>query len=152
MIAGILSRPIETSLSEEVLSDAICAASLGNLRRAVLETALACEIAVKQALFSGSPESEAAFAYLEDKGQVSASVHSLIGEVLREATGQDFKTEEPESYKLIELLFRARNKAAHRATLKYRDHAGQWQTVDDATYREWRKAAEKLIDWLASLG
>jgi hypothetical protein len=69
-LSNAVNNMISSQLFEEVFSDAQAAAVEGNLRRAVLELAISCEIAVKQKFFFTSTPSGAAFEYLEDKGRV----------------------------------------------------------------------------------
>lgn len=73
-----LQKALEHDLSietyQEFLSDAQTSIHDGNLRRAVLEMAIACEVAVNQAFFAKTPAAGLAFEYLEDKGHIRVSI------------------------------------------------------------------------------
>lgn len=64
---SFLGDPRDPSLTEQLLSDAQGAWFEGNLRRSVLEMAIACEVAVKRQFFSAESPAGAAFDYLEGK-------------------------------------------------------------------------------------
>lgn len=71
------------------MSDAQSVVLQGNMRRAVLEMAIACEIAAMQALFSPSTQFGAAYGHLAGKGKVNVKVidficHRLSPPLLRE--------------------------------------------------------------------
>jgi hypothetical protein len=140
--------PIEPELYEELLSDAHAALFQGHLRRAILELALSCEIATKRAFFGKESVAASAYEYLEDKGQVRASVPDLLGQVAKHAFGKSFKDTNSNAYKQIDYLFRCRNKIAHRGECKYNDDEGHTHTVDQATANVWLKAAHHLLEWL----
>jgi hypothetical protein len=145
-----LERPPVLSLFEELLSDAQTAWFAGNLRRCVLELAVACEILVKRRFFAQDSPAGAAFDYLEDKGQMRIRVVDLLDRVSREAFGNSFRSDYPDRYRDIDHLFRCRNKVAHRGELSYRDDGGNRVRVDAATVERWWASILALVEWLAS--
>jgi hypothetical protein len=147
-LLNALENPISPDLIEQLLSDAQSAAFQGNLRRSVLETAIACEIAVKQAFFAKATPSGAAYEYLEDKGKVHVSIPDLIHSVAKQAFGKSFKEDEEPHYNNIDFLFRGRNKVAHRGKLIYRDGSGALHPIDNYKLEEWWKSVRILHAWL----
>jgi len=87
-LVNALRNPISPDLIEELLSDAQSAAFQNNLRRSTLETAIACETAVKQAFFAKATPSGTAYEYLEDKGKVHVTILDLIHFVAKQAFGK----------------------------------------------------------------
>jgi hypothetical protein len=143
-----LQNPISSDLIEELLSDAQSAAFQDNLRRSTLEIAIACETAVKRTFFAKATPSGAAYEYLEDKGKVHVSIPELIHSVAKQAFGKSFKEDEESHYNNIELLFRSRNKVAHRGELVYRDSSGVLHPVDKDKLAEWWESITILRAWL----
>jgi hypothetical protein len=145
-----LTNPREPMLYEEILSDAQTALFEGNLRRAVLELAIASELMVEGRFLSGNLPAVAAFEYLERTSRVGVRVVEFIDGVAREAFGKSFKQDRPKDYINIDHLFRCRNKVAHMGELSYRDQ----QNVITADYElvaRWWDSVLQLIDWLGSL-
>jgi hypothetical protein len=135
-------------IQEEILSDAQAAIASGDLRRAVIELAITCEVAIKSTYFGRSTAAAAAYEYLEDKGRVNASLIDLIGVIAEQAFGHSFKTATPTEYKDIDHLLRCRNKAVHRASLTFRDDANNLHKVDQATVEQWWGSVEAVLEWL----
>ena len=146
-LTDALQNRIHPELSEELLSDAQSAVFQDNLRRAVLEMAIACETATKQAFFAKTTPAGAAYEYLEEKQKIEASVMDLIHVVAKRAFGRSFKEEQASHYKNIDFLFRCRNKVAHRGELIYRDDSGV-HTVDKEMLAVWWESALTLLKWL----
>lgn len=143
-----LNQSINISLPEELLSDAQNAVFENNYRRAVLELAIACEVAVKQAFFAENTAAGAAFEYLERKRKVEVTVVELIHGVAKQAFGESFKEFDYEAFQQVDYLFRGRNKVAHRGKAIYRDNKGNLLEIDRQTLIEWWKSVTKLFKWL----
>lgn len=143
-----LSEPSAPSLTEEILTDAQSAWFDGNLRRSVLELAIACEIIVKRRFFSGDSPAGAAFDYLEDRAKVSVRVPELLDRVCLEAFARSFRVEHSTAYLDVDHLFRCRNKIAHRGDLSYRDDGGHMITVDASTVQRWWNSVATMRSWL----
>lgn len=151
-LVNALKDPNSTDLIEELLSDAQSAAFQGNLRRSALETAIACEIAVKQTFFAKATPSGAAYEYLEDNRKVHVTILELIHFVAKQAFGKSFKDDEMPHYKNIDSLFQCRNKVAHRGELKYKDDSGMLRPVDKDKLAEWWESVGILRAWLLAKG
>ncbi len=67
LLQQAIIQPIQPELYEQVLSDAQTAIFEDNLRRAVLELAIACEIATKNCLFPGGRQRELHLSTLKTK-------------------------------------------------------------------------------------
>lgn len=143
-----LQNIIHPELSEELMSDAQSAVLQENLRRAVLEMAIACETAVKQAFFAKTTPAGAAYEYLEDKRSLRVPVQDMVDSMAKLAFGKSFKEDETLHYKNIDFLFRCRNKVAHRGELTYRDDSGVMQPVNKDTLALWWESALTLLKWL----
>ncbi len=150
-LEAFLASPAEPTLALTLLADAKTAWHERNLRRSVLELAICCEVMVKRKFFAASSPAGAAFDYLEDKAKVSVRVLELLDVVATEAFGRSFKREHSGNYQMIDLLFRCRNKIAHRGMLEYRDDSGNLQIAGQATVEGWWNAVSGLKDWLDSL-
>ena len=144
----VLQNDIAIELHMAFLADAQTSVINGKLRRAVLEMAIACEVAVKGALFANSTTAGATYEYLEEKGRVHIKVIELIDGVAKAVFGQSFKDADPDAYKDIDHLFRARNKVAHRGDLIYRDDCGTKHNVDRPTLAAWWASVETLMSWI----
>lgn len=143
----VLQNDIEIELHMMFLADTQTSIKNGKLRRAVLEMAIACEVAVKGAIFANSTTA-AAYECLEDKGRVHTRVIKLIDGFAKAAFGQSFKDVDPIAYKDIDHLFRARNKVAHRGDLTFRDDNGTQHNVDRPTLTAWWASIETLMSWI----
>jgi len=135
------------SLHLEILSDAQAAVLEGNVRRAVLELAVACEVFAKHTFYGASSGAALVFEALEDRGKTHVRVLELIdigGDALY---GNSFRVFDRNAYTDIEHLFRARNKVAHRGIAVFRDEKGQLQTVDAKRLKRWWQSVEKLFAW-----
>jgi hypothetical protein len=148
LLEAALKDDVETDIQEEILSDAQAAIASGNLRRAVIELAIACEVAVKSSYFGRSSAAATMYEYLEDKGRVNASVMDLIGVIAERAFGQSLKAVKPDEYRNLDHLFRCRNKAAHRPSLTFRDDSNNLHEADQATVEQWWISVETLLAWL----
>jgi hypothetical protein len=83
---ALADPPIIPKLYEQLLSDARAALFQEGLRRAILELAIACEVAIKQAFFDKGMEAELA-EYFDEKKQLRKSVGgltNLLGVTTRE--------------------------------------------------------------------
>lgn len=150
-LIAALQDPIVPSLHEEILSDAQTALSKRDLRRAILDIAIACEIAVKRKYFAEESPAGAAFDYLEDRSRVSVRVLDLIDGISLEAFGKSFREEQPGDFRNIDHLIRCRNKIAHRGELTFRNDAADWVEVDFELVADWWNSVLALFDWIDDL-
>ena len=142
-----LVKPKQVSLHQEILSDAQASAFEGNIRRAVLELAIACEVFAKHTFFGSTDNAAQVFEALEDKGKISVRVIDLIdigGEILLNGS---FKAFNRVAYNDIDYMFRARNKVAHRGEPIYRDEKGKLHTVDINILKKWWVSVQTLFSW-----
>lgn len=150
-LQSALANPRPPSLQAEILSDAQAAAFEGNVRRAVLELAIACEVFAKHTFFGGATGAVQVFESLEDKGKVSVRVLDLIDIGGAALYGKSFRQVDPTAYRDIDHLFRARNKVAHRGEPVFKDDGGHLHTVDRKMLNRWWSSVEKLFDWAAEM-
>ena len=143
-----LQNDVNIELYMEFLADAQTSIRNGKFRRAILEMAIACEVAVKGAFFAKSTIAGAAYEWLEDKRQVHVRVIELIDGAAKVAVGKSFKDVDPDAYKDIDHLFRARNKVAHRGVMIYRDDSGTENEVDRSTLAAWWVSVDTLMSWI----
>lgn len=139
---------LDIEIHREFLSDAQTSVHNDKLSRAILEIAIACELAVKGAFFAKATTAGAAYDYLEDKSRVHVKVIELIDGAAKVAFGQSFKDVDPKAYTHIDFLFRARNKVAHRGERTYRDDGGTEYQVDRPTLEAWWASVDTLMKWI----
>lgn len=147
-LQAFLSAPEEPSLELTLLSDAQTAWFEKSPRRAVIELAICAEVMVKRWIFPATSPAGAAFDYLEDRSKTSVKVLELLDAVALEAFGRSYKRHAPEQYRLLDYLFRCRNKVAHRAELVYRDDCGRLVSVDSKVIESWWLAVYHLKSWI----
>ncbi len=136
------------SLSEQLLSDAQSAALANNVRRAVLELAIAIEVFVKSAFFNQEKAVESVFEYLMDKVRETVKVTELLDSASLKVFGESFKTASRESYRHLDHVFRCRNQVAHKGEPRYRDDSGAWHEADQELLLKWWEAAIEMFAWL----
>lgn len=146
-LRAALASSVSPGLHAELLSDAQAAAFDGNIRRAVLELAIACEVFAKHRFLGLGSSTAQVIETLEDRGKISLRVLDLIeigGTTLKH---QSFKAHDKAAFQDIDHLFRARNKVAHRGEPVFRDDLGTSHTVDARLLRRWWISIEKLFKW-----
>lgn len=123
---------------------------LGDLRRAVIELAVASEVAVKQAFFAPDSAAFEAFEFLEEQRKVEVSVLELLKQPAERAFGKAFSDVDEEAASNLEELFRCRNKVAHRGKLEFRDKKQRVRSADRERVSAWWQATETHFCWLES--
>jgi hypothetical protein len=149
-LVSALQAPIVPTLTQELLLDARSAIFAGSLRRAALEMAIACEVAVKPALVRASQLSQNSAAEAKVERILRGPFVQLLHRPARLLLGSSFKEAHPESYAALDVLFRCRNRIAHAGITEYRDSHGQTHQATESKVAEWWKAVEDLIDWCPS--
>jgi hypothetical protein len=150
---ALADPPIEPELYEELLSDARAALFQGSPRRAVLELAISCEVAIKHAFFDKGTEAELSL-YFDERRQVRDSVGgftNLLGKPAEHILGQNFRKAgkaEKHACSDIDNLFQCRNQIAHEGQPTYRNNRGRLHPVDQAIVKTWFKATDRLFLWL----
>jgi len=149
-LANALVNPITPKLYEEILSDSQAAALEGNLRRALLELTIACEIFIKQSFFRETTVPGLAYEYLEDKGKINVRSIDMIDQIAKHVFGESFKETHPVHFTNMDHMFRCRNKIAHRGEATYRDDKGSLNTLNPEVLAEWWDSFSELVSWLES--
>jgi len=124
-----LHQPCDVDLFDQLLSDAQTALTEGNLRRAVLEIAIAAEVFVKNTL-SKLPERQR----LQDLDR-----HNLPNALERgaqKAWGVSFQSTHSVHFENIRRLTSARNSIAHAGQCRFAD-AGEWHEVTVEDLKAW---------------
>lgn len=147
-LLSALKNDVDVTLYQEIMYEGQAAVLKNNYRRAILEMAIACEIAVKQTFFAESTVSGLAYEYLEDQKRINVRAIDLISKVAEYVFGENFKLVNQKAYKDIDHLFRCRNKIAHRGQVIYRDDSGVWHQPDRNTLRNWWISIEEMFVWL----
>lgn len=147
-----LISPIEPKLEDEILYDAQVSIWKENIRRAVLEMALAVEVMTKRKFLGGDSNSAVgvAFEHLENEGNLRVKVIDLLHSTAKAVYGESFREINPDEYEDLDHLFRTRNKVAHRGKAIFRDDKGDLHEVDDAMLHRWWDAVTTLRSWLRS--
>jgi hypothetical protein len=147
---ALTEPPLEPALYEELLSDARAALFQGGLRRAILELAIACEVAIKQAFFDKGTE-VALSNYFDKRKQLRENVGgfaNLLGKPADHILGQNLWKVDKRTCIHIGNLFQCRNQIAHEGHPAYRNTRGRLRPVDQSVAKEWFKAADRLFTWL----
>jgi hypothetical protein len=147
LLIKALSKKKQPSLHAEILSDAQAAAFDGNIRRSVLELAIACEVFAKHTFFGSDGKASQVIEALEDRGKANVRVLDLIDIGCIALLGKSFRAVDVSAYTDVDHLFRARNKVAHRGEPLFRDDKGHMHTVDLKLLNRWWRSVEKLFDW-----
>ena len=148
-----LSSDYSPELYEDFLADAQSAAFDENVSRAVVELAIACEVAIKHTFFGQTTASASALTieHLEDKNRLRLRVVELIHTTSKDVFGVSFcELHEPE-YRHIEELFRCRNKVAHRGCPNFKDQDGTLHEATLDTCERWFASVRVMMNWLKRL-
>jgi hypothetical protein len=121
-------------LFEELMVDARSALVQRNFARAVLEMAIACEVATKQ-LFSKRG--------IKLKSHIPQAIHKRAVEVF----GISFRRSNRKDWHNIKYLFECRNSIAHGESLGYKDKYQNRQNVDFKTLQDWWDSLDALLAW-----
>ncbi len=143
-----LAADMEPETFEEFLTEAQTSILSGKWRRAILEMAIACEVAVKQLFFGEGTIAPSVFEYLEDKGRIRVNVIELLDGAAKHTFGESFRDANPTAFQDIDLLFRCRNKVAHKGELTYRHDSGIQDSVNQETLERWWASTEELMVWI----
>jgi small basic protein len=145
-----LQHPAVPDLYDELLSEAQSAAVFGNVRRAVLELAIAAEVFIKNAFFARESVAGAAIDYLEGAGGRSLKATELLSGAAKNAFGVSFKEVNRTDFENIDFLFRARNSIAHRGRSRFRKDSGEEIDVDWDLLKTWWSSVSNMHTWLTS--
>lgn len=137
-LVSALEDDVKPELHEEFLVDAQSSLVEGNLRRGVIELAVACEIAAKYVLY---PESSPAGRVVKEMGEKGPSVPKLVA---------SFKDVDADAWHDIEYLFQCRNKAVHHGRMEYKDKHSTEKQATRSTIEGWWQSVEKLMGWIQS--
>ncbi|UCE59843.1 MAG: hypothetical protein JSU63_20665 [Phycisphaerales bacterium] len=148
LLQHALQDDVVVETYQEFLADAQTSIVNGNIPRAILEMAIACEIAVKQALFKKTVTAPGASKGSRQNRRERWPVSKLIDVATKETLGESFRQVEKDAYQHIVLLFRTRNEVAHRGRPVYPDDADDEHPVGRAVLEEWWPSVELLMRWI----
>jgi hypothetical protein len=143
LIASI-EHPEPIELERELLLEALDAISRSDVRHAVLDLAMCCEVAVKTALFSDSTVGGRAVSHLESKGKLRAGVLELL-EAAEAALGRAY---DRNLKKHIEDLFSCRDSVVHHGRTEFGKRGEDRPSPEKKEIRLWWSATRELLDWL----
>jgi hypothetical protein len=146
---ALARRPVP-KLHAELLADAQAAALRGNIRRAVLELAIACEVVIK-AKFYGRSVGGRTLEYLEEKRKLTVTPLELILKPAESIFGENFSESHKETCSDLEQLVKCRNEVAHRGRAIIRCPVGVVRMANAADLERWLASARKLFVWLRKL-
>lgn len=132
-----IQNEVEVPLYDVLLLDARYFAAAGDIRRSVLDSATACEIA-----------KNITFERLNLKKD-GTDLIKHISEKLEEKIGRSYEKEESANYLIIKDLWIARGNIAH-GKIEYR-YNGQTVVIDDKRVGEFASAAKNCVRWLETL-
>ncbi len=117
-LKSYLQRPSELPSYRQILAAAKEAALTGELSRAVVETAMAAEIALKRILFTPSTPAAGAIEHLEQHGKFKPSMEDLL-KATGGAFGTRFHDAHGQEYQDILQLYKGRGRIVHHGVLEY---------------------------------
>lgn len=142
-----LQSPRAVKLHEELLSDAQAAAYSKNVRRAVLELAIACEVFIKTTFFDPNDRSGLVYEALENQRKINVRVLDLLETGSSAVFGRSFRQHDRKAFDDIDDIFRARNKVAHRGEASFRRDNGTRVVVDQKLLEQWWTSVDTLFRW-----
>lgn len=146
-----LARTIRPTLAEEFLAEAQVSACEGNYRRAVIDLAISCELAIK-AKFSRGAAATRTLEYIDDQQSGKIRPLAYLEAVAIYAFGKSFNSDPHKAdFESIDYLFRCRNKIVHRGKAVYRDSQKNLQKLDRVTLQSWWQSVLALHEWLRKL-
>ncbi|RKZ05852.1 hypothetical protein DRQ25_15220 [Candidatus Fermentibacteria bacterium] len=148
MVQNVLQNDISIEIYQEFFADAQTSIVNGKLHRAILEMAIACEVAIKQLFLRETAIAGAEDEHLEPTRRVDLRAIDLIHIAAKVDFGESFKDIEVIAYSHIDYLFRSRNKVAHIGKAIYHDDGGGEYTVDRHCLEDWWPSVELLMDWI----
>lgn len=129
-------------LPESFLADAIYLRSTDppQHQHAILLSAIACELKVKEVLIGAAPDHMAEVVQLlfEHPADFSMPVRGLFDRAMKAVTGRSLREEDRPLYKAVDRLFQARNRVAHRGG----------EGVREDELRSSVTTAQKVVAWL----
>lgn len=125
--------------------DARYFAAIGDIRRSVLDSAIACEEAIRLTYERLWPDEGPQFR----TGRVweGTGIDDYLSDDLERYVGRSYRDEHPESFRRIEDLWKARGNIAHGGDANFR-RDGQVHRVDQDTAWSFQDAVERCITWL----
>jgi hypothetical protein len=146
----------EAPLHAQFLADFSDSLMSHNIRRAVMELAIACEVFVKTTAFGSDRRASRMYEAIDGtRAHVPVpQLIQLLGET-RADDGVPFQDEYPDASDDIDHLFQARNKVAHRGIPSFRPRRGndrRRQEVTQVVLTSWFASVNRLTQWAQSLG
>ena len=126
-------------------------------RRAVLDTAIACEVFIKNFCNNANqnnPEVDSTVysALTQNARVISYSYTSYFHEVLKYLFKHSLKEEKKDLYKELDYLVRTNNSVKHEGKCQYKDKKGNITLVDSTRATDFIRAVEDAIKYTESLG
>lgn len=143
-IAAFMAGSGDVVVEYELLHDAYEAYDAGNVRRAVLDAAIAAEVLVKSYIYAKGGR---IYEIIADKHVLSYSTADFFDVILDSLDQRSLKTERPGTFSLIKHLFETRNKIAHAGRCGYNNNRG-WQQVGLPEAKRFLDAVREVFKWL----
>jgi hypothetical protein len=146
-IESVVANPESMDTTQSLLYDAFGFLETGDVRRAVLEAAIAAEILIKQHISrKGGPIYE----FIVEEHGLSFSVTTLFDKVLSCLGECSLKSEDPHRYNTLDYLFRTRNQIAHTGKCGFR-HNSKWNLVGREKATEFLEVVKWVFGWLEGI-
>lgn len=139
-----LANEPTVALHDEIRAEARDAIARGDLRRAIVDLAVAAELAIKALLLRESPAADM-WTHFEQQGRLRIGVILML-----EAAEQIYSTPFGHMGDLKN-LFMCRNQIVHHGKKRYRQNSGPWKFADRTVLASWWNAVSALVAWLNSL-
>ncbi len=120
------------------------------LHEGIVNLASACEIAstryIERKGLSGTPQVR------EILRRKKSFAEKRYNQLTLQVSGRSLKTDDPDSFGLLENAYRTRNSVAHSGELAYKDSAvGKTITVTRSVANDFYTGCERAVEWIEAL-
>lgn len=148
-VAASLKAGIEPNLPLSFLVDAEEMLRTERLREATVSMAMSCEVAANEFLRRHNKLDDPQVKKV--RNSTASFAEKYFDRICTIVAGKSLKTDDPETFKLVENLYRARNNVVHQGRCYYRSDSGAEITVDEKLSSKFLQATETTLDWLEDL-
>lgn len=148
-VAASLKAGIEPGLPLSFLVDTEEMLRTERLREATVSMAMSCEVAANEFLRRYNKLDDPQVKKIRNS-RVSFA-EKYFDRICTIVAGRSLKIDDPETFKLVENLYRARNNVVHQGRCYYRSDSGAEITVDEKLGSKFLQATETTLDWLENL-
>lgn len=149
-VVASIGRGIEPRLTLSLLVSAKELIATDNLREGIIDLASACEIASREYIHRKGRGHDPEVGRRENQPNTSFAEkrYHLVPDYVE---GRSLKNEDPDTFDLVEKMYRARNNIVHEGKLVSADAAGARFAVERYHAHRFWEASERVVDWIDAL-